>query len=152
MSKKKQEEKTEISKEEELTAMLQRVQADFVNYRNRTEAERGDLVKYACRDIVAKVLPALDNFHRAFKHVPKALEENDWVNGIKQIEKQLEEVLKAEGLEEIKTVGEEFNHELHEAIGFADGKGKSGQIVQELEKGYLLKDKVIRPAKVLVKR
>ncbi|MCL5093579.1 MAG: nucleotide exchange factor GrpE [Patescibacteria group bacterium] len=141
-----------VSKEEELTEMLQRVQADFVNYRNRIETEKKELIDYAESEVLLKIIPVLDNFNRAFNHMPKELGNNDWVSGVKQIEKQLEGILRDEGLQEIETVGKEFDHNLHEAVGFADGKGKFGEIVQELEKGYLLKDKVIRPAKVLVKR
>lgn len=136
----------------ELEALLKRVQADFVNYRKRTEEERTNLLKSASKDTILKILPVLDNFDRALKHVPKDLEKDEWVNGLISIKGQLENVLKEHGLEFIESIGKEFDHHLHEAISFVEGKGKDSEIVKEYEKGYLLNGQVIRPARVIVNK
>lgn len=137
-------------REQELEELLQRVQADFVNYKNRTDEARVNLLKQASRDTILKILPVLDNLERALKHTPKELSKNEWVTGLNHIKSQFENTLKEEGLEIIDTVGKEFDHNLHEAISFVEGRGKDGEIVEEYEKGYTLNGQVVRPAKVVV--
>src|SRR5664279_1184729 len=83
---------------DELKDLLQRTQADFVNYRRRNEEDKSNFVKYATSDIIEQVLPVMDNFALAAKHVPADIETNLWVIGIKAIEKQLEQVLLSNGL------------------------------------------------------
>ncbi|PIZ00125.1 nucleotide exchange factor GrpE [bacterium (Candidatus Howlettbacteria) CG_4_10_14_0_8_um_filter_40_9] len=140
------------NREKELEELLKRVQADFVNYKNRTEEARINLLNQASRDTILKMLPVLDNLERALKHTPKELSKNEWVTGLTHIKNQFENSLKEEGLEIIETSGKEFDHNLHEAISFIEGKGKDGEIVEEYEKGYTLYGQVVRPAKVVVSK
>lgn len=137
-------------REQELEDLLKRVQAEYINYRKRTEEERVNLLKSASKSTILKILPVLDNLDRALKHTPKELDENDWVKGLIHIKSQMENILKEEGLEIIETKGRDFDHNLHEAISFASGEGKDGEVIEEYEKGYMLNGQVIRPAKVVV--
>lgn len=100
----------------ELTAGWQRTQADFLNYKKQINEERASLVSSANSGLIYQILPVLDNFKLAADHMPKELEDNNWAQGIKQVERQLESILQNEGLERIKTVGEQFDPNLHEAI------------------------------------
>ncbi len=137
----------------ELKDLLQRTQADFVNYRRRNEEDKSNFVKYATSDIVEQVLPVMDNFALAAKHVPAEIESNSWVIGVKAIEKQLEQVLLANGLTRVETVGLQFDPTKHEALGeTTDALQGDGVITSEEAPGYLLNGKLIRPAKVMVNK
>ncbi len=109
---------------EELTQALQRERADAVNLRRRHEAEITSLRSRVKADVVAELLPAIDNFERALKHVPKDLEGNDYVKGVQAVVKQFEQTLEQMGVQRIKTVGEHFDPHLHEAVGMEEGEGK----------------------------
>ncbi len=138
---------------EELKALLQRTQADFVNHRRRVEEDKANFVKLATADLIGQIVPILDNFELAARHVPKDLEKDNWVIGIEAIEKQFEQVLSANGLERIKTAKVQFDPNRHEAISeISDNKYKDNEIVSESLAGYLLNGKMIRPAKVIVNK
>lgn len=134
----------------ELTAGWQRTQADFVNYKKQASDEKVRLIKTANENLIAELLPILDNFQLAAKHVPAELENNNWAQGIKQIEKQLENVLSSEGLEKIESMGKEFDPLYHEAIEEVESKEPKGTIVEEILAGYIFNGDVLRPAKVKV--
>lgn len=144
----------------ELENSLKRALADFDNYKKQQEKHRGELMAMANYALILKIVPVLDNFRRAFKQLPKDLEQNDpassagrWVEGVKQVEKQLEEILKEEGIEKIQTKGTKFDPTLHEAITHEEHPQlPSGHIIEEIESGYLLAGKVIKPAKVRVSK
>ena len=129
-----------------------RTQADFENYRKRTEQDRINLCTTANLDLIVKILPVLDNFRRASLHIPENLQENDWTKGILMIEKHLEDILIQEGLIKIAVKpGHQFDPNLHEAISHEENKDfRSDQIITIVETGYKLGEKVIRPAKVRV--
>ena len=129
-----------------------RTQADFENYRKRTEQDRINLCTTANLDLIVKILPVLDNFRRASLHIPENLQENDWTKGILMIEKHLEDILIQEGLIKIAVKpGHQFDPNLHEAISYEENKDfKSEQIITSVEEGYKLGDKIIRSAKVRV--
>ncbi len=128
-----------------------RAQADYVNLKRRVENDITDLAAFANADLISKLLPVLDNFRRAFIHIPKEKEEDDWVKGIKQVEKQLEDILKSEGLEKIDILGKEADPNVCEVVCFEESrKHKDGEVIEEIEAGYKLKGKVIKPAKVKV--
>jgi molecular chaperone GrpE len=146
MSKKKPELEERVA---ELTADLQRVQADFVNFRRRAEAERGAILDLAKQDVVLQLLPLLDNLDRALGHLPAELAGNDWARGVGQVAKQAAETIKKLGVEKIAALGQPFDHNLHEAIA-TDDSGSHEVVVEELQPGYKLGDKVIRPAIVKV--
>jgi molecular chaperone GrpE len=134
----------------ELTSGWQRTQADFLNFKKQAADERLKLIESAGADIVDQLLPVLDHFQLAAKHLPKDLEYNNWARGIKQIEKQFENILFENGLKRIESVGQEFSPELHEAVEEVESKEKSGVIVEEVLSGYKFSGEVIRPAKVKV--
>jgi molecular chaperone GrpE len=135
----------------ELTEALQRERADAMNLRRRHDEQLAGLKNTVKASVVRDLLPVIDNFERALKHVPKELEGNDYVNGIQSIVKQFEKVLGELGVERIKTVGEPFDPRYHEAVSMDEGNGGAHEIVsEELQAGYRLGDDVIRHAMVRV--
>jgi molecular chaperone GrpE len=126
----------------------QRSQADFVNFRRRTEQEKEDAIRFANANLALRILPVLDDFERAVASLPSELSGNAWGDGMKHIERKLRTSLESAGLSPIQAMGEPFDPRFHEAI--TQGKGKEGMIVGELEKGYKFLDRVIRPSKVVV--
>lgn len=149
-------------KVDELTADLQRIQADFVNFRRRSDDGRGVFLELAKQDVILQLLPVLDNIGRALGHLPEDLVENPWAQGVSRIAKQAEDTLSALGVQRLATVGQPFDPNLHEAIGFVESgvkgqmSGASDQgsdvVIEELQPGYKLGDKVIRHAMVKVGR
>lgn len=128
-----------------------RAQADYQNLKRRFENDVKDLAQFANADLIVKFLPVLENFRRAFKHIPQEKREDEWVLGIKQVEKQLEDVLKTEGLEKIEILGKEFDPAVCEAVSYENSKEhKDCEVIEIIEMGYKLKDRVIKPAKVKV--
>jgi molecular chaperone GrpE len=154
MAKKEKAEKKDYQKEyEEIKDLLQRTQADFVNFKRRNEEDRVNFIKLAGSDLIEQILPVMDNFALAAKHVPAEIEQNSWVVGIKAIEKQLEQVLLSNGLEKVEVVGQDFDPNIHEAIAEETDKDqKDGVVLREESSGYRLNGKLIRPAKVIVNK
>ena len=134
----------------ELTAGWQRSQADFANFKRQAELDRAKTIKFANLDLIMSLLPVLDNFQLAAKHVPDNLANDNWAVGVKQIEKQLEAVLTEEGLQKIESLGQQFDHNLHEAVEHISSEKPEGEIVEEISAGYRYNDSVVRPAKVKV--
>ena len=127
----------------------QRTQADFDNYRKRAERDRNELWQNATIDTLLKLAPIIDTFRRALDQNPK--DESAWCSGIKQIYKQLNDLLLAEKLERIEVIGKNFDPVLHEAISqINDPKILAGQIIQEIESGYQYRGIIVKPAKVIV--
>lgn len=127
-----------------------RAKADFVNYKKRQEEAIAMFRKYAREDFIIELLPILDNFNEAIKHIPENEKQSEWVLGIAAIKTQLEGILRNHGIKEIKTIKEKFNPEFHEAIEAIESEKESGTILEELRKGYILNGKIIRAAKVKV--
>jgi molecular chaperone GrpE len=134
----------------DLTAALQRERADATNIRRNYDQQIAGLRATAKASVVRDLLPVIDNFERALKHVPAELEGNDYVKGIQGIVKQFEKTLADLGVEKIKTVGEVFNPHLHEAVSMEEGDGDQEVVSEELQSGYKLGDDVIRHAMVRV--
>jgi molecular chaperone GrpE len=134
----------------DLTAALQRERADAENLRRRHDDQIAGLKTSVKALVVKDLLPVIDNFERALKHVPKDLEGNDYVNGIQSIVKQFEKTLTDMGVERIKTVGEPFDPHLHEAVSAEEGDGPE-VVSEELQSGYKIGDDVVRHAMVRVK-
>ena len=133
---------------EELKNQLLRLQADFVNYKNRTEREKSNSIILANEGLILKLLPVLDNFNRAFTHVNV---EDETVKGFVMIKEQFEAILKSEMVEEIESDGVVFDPNLHNAVMTESKDGvDSGIVLETFEKGYKIKDKVIRPSMVKV--
>lgn len=128
-----------------------RVQADFDNFRRRTQKEKEELAQYATSKLLGELLPVLDNFERALATAPETPESEAFAKGVNMIFRQLDGVLKAEGLTAMETVGQPFNPEYHQAIMQVESEEhEEGIVTEEVQKGYLLKDKVLRPAMVKV--
>lgn len=128
-----------------------RAKADHINYRKKIEGQKEELMKYCNQDLVLKILPVIDAFDLALENVPKDLKGNDWISGMIAIEDILLNVLKENNVEEIQTEGQKFNPEFHEAVGHVKNKDfKTGEVVDEISRGFKLNGKVIRAAKVKV--
>jgi molecular chaperone GrpE len=131
-------------------ARYQRLAADFENYKRRTRQELADRTQYANEELVAKLLPILDNFRRALDHAPQGVDRN-WFEGIKLVARQFEDVLQAQGLSQIPAVGEKFDPSQHEAIAREEtDEHEEGTVVEELQPGYRLHNRVLRPTLVKV--
>jgi molecular chaperone GrpE len=135
----------------ELTAALQRERADATNIRRRHEEEIANLRNRLKGNVVRELLPVIDNFERALKHIPKELEGNDYIKGVEGIVKQFEKTLADIGVERIKTVGEPFDPKYHEAVSVEEGKDGTEFVSEELQAGYKLGNDVLRHAMVRVK-
>jgi molecular chaperone GrpE len=135
----------------ELTEALKRERADSDNIRRRHEEQLASLKTLVKANVVRELLPVIDNFERALKHIPKDLEGNDYVKGVRGVVKQFENTLTQMGVERIKTVGEVFNPVYHEAITMEESDGTVEIVSEELQPGYRLGDEVIRHAMVKVK-
>lgn len=128
-----------------------RTQADFDNFRKRTQKEKEDFAKYASSKLITELIPIFDNFDRAITAAGEIAENDSFAKGVGMIFRQLEGVLKAEGLETMDTVGQPFNPEFHQAIMQVESdEHEEGIVVEEVQKGYMLKDRVLRPAMVKV--
>jgi len=138
----------EKAKAEGYLAGWQRAQADFINYKRRSEQEKEEFGKFANSILMLSLLPILDDLERAFASAPPRLAKLSWVDGVRLIEHKLRASLEAQGLSQIKALGEPFDPNLHEAV--MHSKGKEGMVIEELQKGYKLYDRVIRPAQVVV--
>ena len=140
----------EKEKAEGYLANWQRAQADFINFKRRTEQERAEVVKFANSAIIADLLPVLDDFDLALENAPEDSAGATWVDGIRLIQRKLRSVLEAQGLSQIEALGQDFDPHFHEAMMFADGD--EGKVVEEVQKGYMLHERVLRPTKVKVGR
>ena len=130
---------------------LLRAQADFDNFRSRTRQEKEEFAKYASLKVVEQLLPVVDNFERALAAGKDSNDYDALIKGVDMIFRQLDQVLAAEGLTRMETVGQPFNPEFHQAVMQVESdEHEEGIVVEELQKGYLLKDKVLRPAMVKV--
>lgn len=138
---------------------LLRSAADFENAKKRLTRERDEFVKFSQEGLLRDLLPVLDNLERALAHAegsPAAQsgEKNllpGILTGVRMVSKQLGEVLKNQGLKRLTVVGEIFNPNQHEAVGFVEEKGRDHEIIEEIEPGYFLHDRLLRAAKVRVR-
>ncbi len=132
----------------ELQDRMLRRQADFENFRRRTERERSDFVQYAAMESVGAMLPILDDFERALKHENSC---PDYVKGVEMIYQRLFDALKKMGLEPIETAGRKFDPTLHQALDKTETEEAEDQsILQEYQRGYNFKGKLLRPSLVKV--
>jgi len=128
---------------------LARVQADYENFRRRTRQEKEEFYKYASEQLIVALLPVLDNFGRALAAESQSIE--NFKPGVEMIYRQLQDVLQTEGLAPVPAVGEQFDPAKHEAVMQEEsGEYPDNAIIEEFQRGYYLKDKVIRPAMVKV--
>ena len=137
---------------EELQDNYRRLYADFDNYKKRVTKERFELMNQAGRDIIQSLLPVLDDFDRAKAEADKEGSSEQFSEGVNLVYHKLHQILEQKGLKAMETTGEVFDPEFHEAVAEipAPSEDMKGKIMDTLEKGYLLKDKIIRFAKVVV--
>ncbi len=138
----------ERQKAETYLANWQRTQADFVNYKRRTEQERSEATKFSNAMLILNLLPAVDDLERALNTVPTNLAGLTWFEGLRLIHRKLMTILENQGLQAIEAEGKDFDPNLHEAV--IHSEGEEGKVLQELQRGYRLHDRVIRPAMVRV--
>lgn len=131
----------------------QRARAEMANLRKRVEREQAEFTKLANASLIARILPVLDDFERASQTVPDNLRELTWVDGIILIWRKLQSILEAEGLQPIQAVGEQFDPLVHEAVVQEEtAEHEDGQVISELQRGYKLHDRLLRPSLVKVAR
>ena len=135
---------------EELLGAWQRAAADLSNYRKRVESDRGETLIFANALLLGKLLPVLDDFDRALGSVPPDVHEA-WLDGLRLVERKLRGVLESEGVTEIAAAGQPFDPNLHEAVVHEETAAHpDNQVIGELQRGYKLRDRVLRPALVRV--
>ena len=130
-----------------------REKANFLNYKREESEKIKEIVDYSTENLLLEILPIIDNFDLAFEKIPeKTREENDFVKGFLQIKFFFESFLKSQRVEKIECLGKIFNPHFHEAIEITEKEKKeeSGIIVKEIKKGYMIKNKLLRPSKVRV--
>ena len=129
----------------------QRAQAEFSNYKKRQEASRSQMMLLANAGLVGKLLPVVDDFERAIATLPACLEQLTWVDGFLMIMQKLDAILQSEGVKTMDTQGKLFDPKFHEAITYEVVEGyDEGQVVGDVQRGYTLGDRVLRPALVRV--
>lgn len=130
-----------------------RTLAEMENLRKRLDRERKDYITYANQELLGEFIPVLDNFHRALQSIPRTEASRPILDGVVMICRQLEEVLKKQGLEEVAAEGEPFNPHLHEAIQVEEtDRCPEDTVVEVIRKGYLFRGRLLRPAEVKVSR
>lgn len=137
-----------LARAESNLAHWQRAQADFQNYKRRAEQERGELLRFASAGLLLQILSTVDDLERALWSIPVSLHQLTWVEGIRLIHRKLLAQLESNGVKEIEANGQPFDPTMHEAISRMPGP--DGQIIEVLQKGYLIHDRVLRPALVQV--
>src|SRR4030066_1330829 len=135
-----------LKQKDEYLAGWQRARADFLNYKKEEMERISALVSYAGEELILKILPILDNFELIEKKLTEDLKKDESVKGILQIKNQILDFLKNQGIEEIKSIGEKFDPNLHEAVEAKDGQ-QSGVITEEVQKGYMINGRLLRAAK-----
>lgn len=136
---------------EELTDQVKRQMAEFDNFRKRTEKEKTQMYDMGARSIVEKILPVIDNFERGLAGVPEEEKEDAFVVGMDKTYRQMLTELETVGVTPIEALGKEFNPEYHNAVMQVESEEyDSGIVAQELQKGYMYKDSVVRHSMVAV--
>jgi len=143
---------------EQAMAGWKRTAADFENYKRRKEAENKELVEFAREVTVAKLLPALDSLEQALRHMPKeddqdfAKKYQNWQTGVNGIVIQLDKTLAELGVKKIEAIGKKFDPHFHEAVREVESEKDDGIIIDELQSGFELNGKVIRPSQVVISK
>lgn len=149
--KKKEKKNKQDEKIAELTDKVQRQMAEFDNFRKRTEKEKTQMFEVGAKSIIEKILPVVDNFERGLAAVPKEQAEDAFVEGMNKIYKQLMTELESLEVKPIEAVGAEFNPDFHNAVMQVESEEyESGVVAQELQKGYMYRDSVVRHSMVAV--
>lgn len=138
---------------DEYLAGWQRARADLLNYKKEEMERIGELIKYAGTGIILKILPILDNFEIAERKLSEDLKNNEGVKGILQIKNQVLDFLKSQGVEQIKSLAEKFDPNFHEVVEEIEVKDKEpGIVIEEVQKGYKINGRLLRPARVKISK
>ena len=141
----------ERAKSAEYLDNWRRAAADMSNYRKRMEKDASEMTKFANSVLIARLLPVLDDFDRAAQTIPDNLRDLTWIDGVMLIARKMSAVLEAEGLKPIEALNKPFDPNLHEAVIHEEtDQHEDGTVIAELQKGYKLGDKVLRPTMVKV--
>lgn len=128
-----------------------RAKADYLNLKKQSEKEKAEITQYAQAAIVINFLPIYDNLKRAIRHIPADQQELEWVKGLVHIQRQFEEELKAMNITPIATEGQSFDHAKHHAVSKIKKEGiKSDTVIEEVKTGFMVGDRVLEPAQVVV--
>jgi len=130
----------------------QRAKADLINFKREAETSRTSFARFATEDLIAELLPVLDSFRMAFSHKPPDGDGSDWLKGMEHVYKQLLAVLEGRGVRQIDPTGNPFNPQEHDSVATVPvtEKSEDGTVVETVQLGYALNDKIIRAAKVKV--
>ncbi len=134
---------------DEYLAGWQRSKADFLNYKKEEMARLGQIIRYATEELILKVLPVLDNFERAEAEAPSELKNDQYFKGLLQVKAQMKELLNSFEVKEISALNQDFNPNFHEVVAEVEGS-EPGKVAEVVEKGYMMQEKVMRPAKVKI--
>ncbi|MCM2325186.1 MAG: nucleotide exchange factor GrpE [Candidatus Woesearchaeota archaeon] len=130
----------------ELTDMVKRTQAEFINFKNRTEKETKQMLEYSTFDVMKKMLPIIDSFEQALKNEAGS----EFKKGVEMVYAQLMDVMKAEGVKPIDCIGKKFNPYYHEVMIKEKSDKAEDVVLEEFQKGYMMKERVLRYSKVKV--
>jgi molecular chaperone GrpE len=134
----------------ELTLALQRLQAEFENYKKREAAAKAELMDSAKELVLNELLPALDNFDLAAAHLPEDLQGNAWAQGMQYVGQQLTQKLEEMDIQKLNPSGEKFDHHTHEAVEYVQSDKPEGIITDVITPGYQIGEKIVRHARVKV--
>lgn len=134
----------------ELKDQWLRAVADYKNFKRRVDQERADVIRNAGAGILLKLLPVLDDLERAMDSVTPEIGSSSWYSGFKLIQQKLNTLLESEGVTVIESVGTDFDPNFHEAVIYEDTQGQEGKVTADLQRGYKLRDKILRPSMVKV--
>ncbi|PIY95581.1 MAG: nucleotide exchange factor GrpE [Candidatus Kerfeldbacteria bacterium CG_4_10_14_0_8_um_filter_42_10] len=129
-----------------------RAKADYINFKREAEKKQKELIEFATAGLLLELLPLVDQFKQAFRHLPAEQKDDEWIKGIRHIQSNLNKLIENFGIKEIKTVGEKFNPEQHEAVGEVESDQDEGTVVEEVKTGFRMHDKVLIPAEVKVSK
>ncbi|MEI7768492.1 MAG: nucleotide exchange factor GrpE [Chloroflexales bacterium] len=129
-----------------------RATADYKNFKRRADIERGELIRSAGAGLLLKILPVVYDFDRAIANIPAEIAETPWWGGTQLIAQKLRTLLESEGVKAIDVLGQDFDPNVHEAVLYEDAEGQDGKVIAELQRGYRLRERVLRPAMVKVGR
>ncbi len=133
---------------EQYLASWQRSQADFANFKKRSDLEKAESIKYANAVLMTSLLPMLDDLERALDSIEPNLMGTPWVDGIDLIYRKLMSTIESQGLTKIEAQGQDFDPNFHQAVLYEEGE--EGKVIEELQKGYMLQDRLLRPTMVKV--
>lgn len=141
----------EKKKTDEYLDNWRRTAAEFQNFKRRAEKDKADYGQYANQRLLKRMLDVLDSFDAGFKAIPEQFKNEPWVEGMRAVERQMLQILEGEGVKPIEAKGKDFDPNFHEAMLYEPSPGASeGQILDELQRGYMLHDRVLRPSRVKV--